>query len=315
MEPYFSIIILTYNKFDNLENNLQSIFRQKFTEYEIILSDDGSSNFCREFVESLFKKNQYAGRYRIISHKDNVGTVKNYNQAISMSKGEYIIPLSQDDCFKNEYVLYQMNKYLEKNHSMVFTSMTEGKKSKKILPNRSDVEILEQGKNKLFKRLLISNFISGASLYIKRECWLKLDKFDERFCLLEDYPFILKCVQNNIKIDFFDQITIVRGEDGVSSWSNKIKPVFQKDLIRNYQLFIQPNFDSLISKWVIRYLKYEIWKIRYANNAVIKALGNFVYGDVTLRLCGLFIQSVIFKQEYGDRFTNYVMHIEEKKCK
>ena len=101
----FSIIIMTYEKFDNLSKNLYSIRKQNFHDYEIILSDDGSKSYDEEFIRACIEKEDLTEQSTLHRHKTNVGTVKNYNSAICLAKGEIIIPLSQDDQFMDESVL------------------------------------------------------------------------------------------------------------------------------------------------------------------------------------------------------------------
>lgn len=91
MKPYFSIIIPLYNKEIFIENTLKSIFSQTFTDYEIIVVNDGSIDKSESIVLKFNDK-----RIRFYSQK-NQGVSAARNVGIKKSKGNFIAFLDADD--------------------------------------------------------------------------------------------------------------------------------------------------------------------------------------------------------------------------
>ena len=85
-----SIILLSYNSGDYLYEAIDSILKQDYPLIELIVSDDGSKNFEEEKLRKYIDDNARDNiTYSIIHRKKNIGTVKNINNALAVSKGEY----------------------------------------------------------------------------------------------------------------------------------------------------------------------------------------------------------------------------------
>ncbi|WP_333693728.1 glycosyltransferase family 2 protein [Flavobacterium sp.] len=91
MEPYFSIIIPLYNKEKAIEKTLKSVFHQSFTDYEILVINDGSTDKSEEKVKRFSDE-----RLRLIS-SENRGVSQARNLGINESKGKLIAFLDADD--------------------------------------------------------------------------------------------------------------------------------------------------------------------------------------------------------------------------
>lgn len=241
-----SIIILTYRKFDNLESNLNSIRKQRFTDYEIIIHDDGSENFNSEYIKSLTTG---FANIKIIHNRKNVGTVKNYNLAIAVAVGKYIVPLSQDDSFYDEDTLKTIYDYFEKTNSDVCTSLRIGEKSHRVFPNEFQKKLLKKrDTNMVWIGCAYSNFISGSTLFTRKEFIVKQGLFDDEFMLVEDYPFVMKILQKGVKVNFIDRITTVYGEDGVTARNHIPSPIIVEDNKKVYEKYILSNNNMIRNK-------------------------------------------------------------------
>src|SRR6476660_9734655 len=88
---FFSVVVPTYNRADLITKTLQSLLNQQYTNYEIIVVDDGSTDNTEEVVKSL--DNQ-----RIIYvKKNNAERAAARNYGAAMAKGEYINFFDSDD--------------------------------------------------------------------------------------------------------------------------------------------------------------------------------------------------------------------------
>lgn len=98
MQLLFSIVIPIYNIEKYIKECIESILKQSFSNYEIILVDDGSTDGSGKICDD------YARRYQNISviHCENGGVSKARNKGIDTAKGEYIIFIDGDDFIEHD---------------------------------------------------------------------------------------------------------------------------------------------------------------------------------------------------------------------
>ena len=96
-----TVILLSYNTGEMLYDAIDSVLMQDYPFIELIVADDGSEIFPRERIEKYIqeRKRNNIIDCTIIHRKRNVGTVKNINRALKISKGEYIRILGGDDAY------------------------------------------------------------------------------------------------------------------------------------------------------------------------------------------------------------------------
>lgn len=105
-----SIIIPNYNNAIYLDDCINSILAQTFQDFEIIISDDFSTDNSASIIQHF--ANKYPNKIRSLYHKKNHGVASNRHSAIMISKGEYITTIDSDDYY------YDKNK-LKKEISLI----------------------------------------------------------------------------------------------------------------------------------------------------------------------------------------------------
>ena len=92
MNPKFSIAIPVYNRPEYLRQAIRSALGQTASDFEIVVSDDCSTDDLRLVVNSF-------GDARISYHRSarNLGAAKNHQLSVSLSRGEYVVALNSDD--------------------------------------------------------------------------------------------------------------------------------------------------------------------------------------------------------------------------
>ncbi len=96
--PYFSVIVPVYNRRDEVRDLLESLACQSLRNFEAIIVEDGSSDPCKDIVES------FAGRVDVQYHyKDNEGRSIARNYGIERAKGEYFIFFDSDCVIPADY--------------------------------------------------------------------------------------------------------------------------------------------------------------------------------------------------------------------
>lgn len=93
MNPTVSIIVPVYNAEKNLDRCIESVLKQDYENFELILMDDGSKDNSGNLCDEYAKKD---ARIRVI-HKENSGVSDTRNQAIKLASGEYLQFIDSDD--------------------------------------------------------------------------------------------------------------------------------------------------------------------------------------------------------------------------
>ncbi len=92
--PLVSVCVPVYNGGDLLERSLKSILAQTFTNYELLVVDDGSTDGSYERAQSIVGS---APRARLIRNTHNLGLVGNWNRCVELARGEFVKFVFQDD--------------------------------------------------------------------------------------------------------------------------------------------------------------------------------------------------------------------------
>ena len=101
LNPNVSVVIPCYNCKKYILRAIRSIQNQDFSNYEIIIANDGSKDGSLEYIQQLQKEEE---RIRIISNKENKGTLYTRSIATLSAKGKYIFPMDSDDMFMDKDV-------------------------------------------------------------------------------------------------------------------------------------------------------------------------------------------------------------------
>ena len=99
-EPLVSILMPIYNYGNRINQTLNSVFNQDYTNYEIILVDDGSTD---EFVKLKLKQLESNEKIKVV-YKENGGPSSARNEAFKHCNGDYILPLDSDDMILDGYI-------------------------------------------------------------------------------------------------------------------------------------------------------------------------------------------------------------------
>lgn len=298
--PLVTIAVLTYQKFDKIKCNLESIAKQDYPNIEVLIQDDGSANYDRAHLEGLCGALLGDRKWRVQHQEKNVGTVKNFNAAIAAARGKLVLPLSQDDRFYTEDAVTKIVAFfMEHPDCMSCTAKRMGERSKKVYPNREDAELLKSwDTDALWCRMVYENFISGSTLCYRTDFMQKRAGFDTDFLLVEDYPFAATMILENQKIGFLDEITVLYGEDGISSTMSQ-SPKLLADRTVFYEKYIAPNLGMIGSRRLKEYAAYLYGDIRCRQNFPKRVFHNLRFWKVVVRLLyGKYIKRLNAEERY-----------------
>ena len=174
MNPFFSIIIPTFNRGHILPKTIQSVINQNFEDWELIIVDDGSADNTKEIIES-FSQNDLRIRYIYQSNQERSAA---RNNGIKNANGKYICFLDSDDEYQQHHLTTFFDEIQIKSNSsaLFFTSLT-------IYNNEQDINHpIKQLKN----AKSIYDYLFTESIYPCRVCIEK--------SILQEFKFRLDSV-------------------------------------------------------------------------------------------------------------------------
>ncbi len=121
MKPFFSVIIPTYNRAFILPETIKSIENQTFTDWEILIIDDGSKDNTKVVIEEI-AKNQLKIKY---FYQQNSERSVARNNGASLANGQYLLFLDSDDFFNADHLQNIYNDIIkrEKPVALFFTDI------------------------------------------------------------------------------------------------------------------------------------------------------------------------------------------------
>lgn len=93
-KPFFSVVMPTYNRAALLPFAIQSVLQQSFADFELVISNGGSTDNTRDVVAGFTNE-----RIRYFESEKRLDIGDNYQNALDQAKGEYVTFLSDDDAF------------------------------------------------------------------------------------------------------------------------------------------------------------------------------------------------------------------------
>ena len=185
-----SVIIPYFRKKDTLSNSVNSVLKQTYKNFEIIIIYDDESKTDLNFVKGL--KN-LDNRISVIQNNQKMGAGKSRNIGIDNSKGEFIAFLDADDTWQSNKLSRQINFMKSNNYDVSHTSYSLIDENHKFLGIRKARNFFD------LKDLLKSCDIGTSTVIIKKH----LLNNDIQFASLktkEDFVLWLKLLSKNIKI-------------------------------------------------------------------------------------------------------------------
>lgn len=205
METMVSIIIPTYNRANVIKRAIDSVLRQTYNSYEIIVVDDGSTDETGLLIADI-----QDARIRYIALEENRGVAHARNVGIQEARYDYIAFLDSDDEWLPDKLELQMRLFRNssENIGMVYCRMgglTRDGKERFVCPAQLFSRELLEGD--MFRFLLRQNVIGTPAVIVRRDCLEQVGGFKETIQCLEDWEWILR-IAGKWKIGFVDQVLV-----------------------------------------------------------------------------------------------------------
>ncbi|NTV05222.1 MAG: glycosyltransferase [Chlorobiaceae bacterium] len=194
--PLVAVVVVTYNSSKFVLETLESIKSQTYRNIELIITDDCSKDdtgeICRKWLDE--NKGRFVNAKLIVAQK-NTGISGNCNRGLSAVNAEWVKIIAGDDILESfalsEYITFVLTDSSIKFVSCQVTVFSDDEKKCGLIS--SQYEVFDAPIQRQFKYLLTTgNFIVGASMFFNVDIARKIGGFDERFPMLDDYPFFVK---------------------------------------------------------------------------------------------------------------------------
>jgi glycosyltransferase involved in cell wall biosynthesis len=197
--PLVSVVIPSYNCAKYVGEAIESVFNQTYSNYEIIVIDDGSTDNTREVLEKYHDRVHYV-------YQKNQGVSVARNHGIELAQGEFVAFLDADDYFFPDKLEAQMAIFEAKPHAGIVHSgwrrvNSEGEFIQDVQP-WENVPYLDLEMWLRWKPVLPSAMI------FRREWLIKAGGFDPRFPPAEDTDLALRLAYLGCETEWLRQITV-----------------------------------------------------------------------------------------------------------
>ena len=201
--PLVSIGIPSFNHEKYISETIESILNQTFQDFEIVITDDGSSDNTVNVINTFSDP-----RIKLFIFNENQGACEALNNCIINSKGEYFAYTSSDDVWKHDKLEKQV-KYLNKNPSIqaVFTKAEIiDEDSEKFEDENHFYATAFDKKNRSRSRWLHQFFYDGngichPSIMIRRAVYNDIGLYNERMANLPDLDMWVRvCLKYDLHI-------------------------------------------------------------------------------------------------------------------
>ena len=249
----YTVILTNYNSGKYIFQALDSIFCQDYPSIELIITDDASIDFDLDTIKKYVEKNKKKNikSIKFVVNKRNSGTVKILNKALKKASVEYILFFASDDVLVNDSVLTNFSEAFKDSYTNIVSSQwiicDDDLKPFSEYLNFMEGFMLNFVSARLqFLRLCKANIYGAGATSYRAAIFRKYGFLDEKYRLLEDWPFWLRLLWKGEKIYYKNFKSLYHRSGGISEDKKltNTKIIFLKELILTYHYEILSKIDS-----------------------------------------------------------------------
>jgi len=244
--PKVSVIIPTYNRPQLVKRAVESVLKQTYQNFEIIIMDGSPNDETEKFIQQYLTDSRIRYFHEPDTHtntvKDRANIAKARNKAIKFTQGKYIAPLDDDDSWYDEKKLEKQIKFLEENPDY---SLCAGgiiginqENPQKIIKTGT---IYPEKDEDIRKMILMPEGFMSSSVVFRKKDWETIGGYNEGNPLGEDLDLYLRLGQLGKFYSFQEYFTAY-------TWSE-----FERDHITKYGRKCLANHLKLIIKYRNKY--------------------------------------------------------------
>lgn len=193
--PTVSVVIPTYNREHLLSRSLDSVLAQTFTDFEVLVVDDGSTDGTAVLMAEYEARD---GRIRYLSQPRNAGVSAARNRGLREARGDFIAFLDSDDEWFPTKLERQITRFkaLPGKVGLLYGGVEN------LGPDKERMVATPTHRGRLYPVLLKQNVIHGTSgVMLRRAAVRRAGFFDEVIPAIEDWDYWLR-VTEHFEVDF-----------------------------------------------------------------------------------------------------------------
>ncbi|MCM1321644.1 MAG: glycosyltransferase [Bacteroides sp.] len=200
--PFVSVIIPVYKVEQYLNECVDSVLNQTFSDFEVILVDDGSPDRCPAICDEYAAKDT---RVKVI-HKENGGLSDARNAGINVATGEWLLFVDSDDYLENSQSMEHFVEFIKQNE---FNLILQNRTIRENF-NQKEIDHCVMTKENFIHGILAKKFghLTAWSFVVKREFVLKKNLYFVKGILHEDeewMPRTICSLNHDEKIGIFNK--------------------------------------------------------------------------------------------------------------
>jgi glycosyltransferase involved in cell wall biosynthesis len=318
--PTVSVIIPSYNHEKFIQECIQSVLDQAYQDFEIVITDDCSSDHSVEIIQSFDNP-----RIKLFKHLENKGASIATNNCIQNSSGRYIAMLSSDDAWYPDKLALQV-KYLEEHPDIaaVFGKVDwiDENGDEIVYKSFPYLDIFNVKNRTRYEWLnhffFFGNCLCHPSSLIRRECYTKVGMLNPTLAGLPDYDLWIRfCLKYEIRIldNKMVRYRWVGDKDNTSgdTNSNRIRNRFECfKILDNYLKITDLNEFSSIFPEAIKYgrlftelIPYYLGRMAIESGPEYKVLWGLCIIDDLLQDEGL---AKILEEKYDFSYSSFIKY-------
>lgn len=224
-----SIVMPTYNRGNVIHKAINSVINQSYSNWELIIIDDGSTDNTKEVVRYYLEKDL---RIKFVSNSLNKGANACRNQGATLANGKYLAFIDSDNQWYKDKLIKQLEIIEDSSLNIDFVYSKEeviDEKFVTIVPRRA------YSMEELRKVLPLKNVVDTSTVLMKKAIFFSVGGFDENMPRFQDW-------------ELFFRIVVVYGYNGICVNEVLNKNILQSDSISKSNKKLVDGILSMIKK-------------------------------------------------------------------
>jgi glycosyltransferase involved in cell wall biosynthesis len=271
MEPFFSVVVPTYNRTDILSRSVDSVLSQTYQDFELIIVDNGSTDATQQWLSDNYQDGRLIYHYQ----EGSGSPASPRNTGMSLAKGQWICLLDSDDRWDKNKLQCVLDAIQTNTNSDVICH------NENIYYELTDSidKVLKYGpasKNMYKEMLIFGNRLSTSATSMRieflRDNNLQFNESSE-FATVEDYDLWLNLAKCNANFIFLSESLgfYTVGKSNMIANSNLFCANLQ-NLLRLHVFSIQRFSEDKDKLWKLLKLRFDICKLQHVETTILKKI-------------------------------------------